>query len=150
MPKTVPRMKTIQIACLAIIALADYSFGQEILQNSQQRFQTAYPIEHLVIIFQENISFDHYFATYPVTANPPREPRFVAKPGTPSVNGLTQDLLTRNQNSLQPQRLDRSHAATADQNHNYPNEQEVMDHGLMETSLSSTQGPLNRTAVGPS
>jgi phospholipase C len=27
--------------------------------------QTATPIKHLVIIFQENISFDHYFATYP-------------------------------------------------------------------------------------
>jgi len=27
--------------------------------------QTATPIKHLVIIFQENVSFDHYFATYP-------------------------------------------------------------------------------------
>ena len=24
------------------------------------------PIQHLVVIFQENISFDHYFGTYPV------------------------------------------------------------------------------------
>src|SRR6516162_8099165 len=23
------------------------------------------PIRHLVVIFQENVSFDHYFATYP-------------------------------------------------------------------------------------
>jgi len=23
------------------------------------------PIEHVVVIFQENVSFDHYFATYP-------------------------------------------------------------------------------------
>ena len=25
----------------------------------------ATPIKHLVVIFQENVSFDHYFATYP-------------------------------------------------------------------------------------
>src|SRR5436305_1190476 len=27
---------------------------------------TATPIKHLVVIFQENVSFDHYFGTYPV------------------------------------------------------------------------------------
>jgi phospholipase C len=27
--------------------------------------KTATPIKHLVVIFDENISFDHYFATYP-------------------------------------------------------------------------------------
>jgi phospholipase C len=31
---------------------------------------TATPIKHLVVIFQENISFDHYFATYPYAKNP--------------------------------------------------------------------------------
>jgi len=41
-----------------------------------------------VVIFQENVSFDHYFGTYPVAANPPGELPFVAKGGTPSVNGL--------------------------------------------------------------
>ena len=33
---------------------------------------TATPIKHLVVIFGENISFDHYFATYPFAENPPR------------------------------------------------------------------------------
>ena len=27
--------------------------------------KTKYPIKHLVVIFNENISFDHYFGTYP-------------------------------------------------------------------------------------
>ncbi len=31
---------------------------------------TATPIKHLVVIFQENVSFDHYFATYPKATNP--------------------------------------------------------------------------------
>jgi phospholipase C len=143
-------MTTIQNICLAAISvaapLAGIVYGQETAQSSQQSPKTTYPIQHLVVIFQENESFDHYFATYPVAANPPGEPRFVAKPGTPTVNGLTQDLLTRNQNSLQPQRLDRSHAATQDQNHDYPNEQEAFDHGLMDKFVEFTGTPESATA----
>ena len=30
---------------------------------------TATPIKHIVVIFQENVSFDHYFGTYPNAAN---------------------------------------------------------------------------------
>src|SRR5882762_764713 len=63
---------------------------------------TATPIKHLVVIFQENVSFDHYFATYPNAANPPGEPRFVTAPGTPSVNGLVGALLTGNPNATNP------------------------------------------------
>ena len=50
-------------------------------------------IKHLVVIFDENISFDHYFGTYPNALNPPGEPAFKALPGTPGVNGLTPALL---------------------------------------------------------
>ena len=35
---------------------------------------TSTPIKHLVVIFQENVSFDHYFGTYPNAANPAGEP----------------------------------------------------------------------------
>jgi phospholipase C len=149
-------MTKIQTVCLVAITLAapftHIACGQGTAQNSQRGSKTAYPIEHLVVIFQENISFDHYFATYPVAANSPGEPRFVAKPGTPTVNGLTPDLLTRNQNSLLPQRLPRSHAATQDQNHDYPNEQEAFDHGLMDkfvefTGTPETPGDPNSTVV---
>jgi phospholipase C len=140
-------MTRIQSLCLAALTLAlpagNSALGQETAQNAstQTNIKTTYPIEHLVIIFQENESFDHYFATYPVAANPPGEPQFAAKPGTPTVNGLTPDLMTRNQNLMQPQRLDRSHAATADQNHNYPNEQEAFDHGLMDKFVQYTGNP---------
>ena len=72
------------------------------------------PIQHIVVIFQENVSFDHYFGTYPNAANPPNEPQFTAAPGTPSVIGLTGSLLTDNPNALasgnssdNPARLDR-------------------------------------------
>lgn len=51
---------------------------------------TTYPISNVVVIFQENVSFDHYFATYPKALNAAGEPRFEARPGTPTVNGLDQ------------------------------------------------------------
>ncbi len=56
------------------------------------------PIQHVVVIFGENISFDHYFGTYPVAQIPPGQPKFVAAANTPSVNGLTPALLTSNPN----------------------------------------------------
>jgi phospholipase C len=55
-------------------------------------FRTQTPIKHLVVIFQENISFDHYFGTYPNAANTDGTP-FTAAAGTPtSINTLTNPL----------------------------------------------------------
>lgn len=105
--------------------------------------RTRTPIKHLVVIFQENASFDHYFGTYPHAANPPGEPRFVAKPGTPAVNGLTPALLTHNPNAANPQRLDRSQALTCGPSNNYHNEQVAADGGAMDNFVAGTGG--NRT-----
>lgn len=118
-----------------------------------QSGSTATPIKHLVVIFDENISFDHYFGTYPNALNPPNEPPFTAAPGTPSVNGFTDALLLNNPNALNtalngsgasnPFRLDRSQAATADQDHDYTPEQEAFDKGLMDgfPKFTGTPGP---------
>jgi phospholipase C len=116
--------------------------------NDGDSDDTVYPIRHVVVIFQENVSFDHYFGTYPHAANPPGEPVFVAKPGTPTVNGLDETLLTKNPNSLQPRRIDRSHVNTADQDHNYTAEQEAFDFGLMDKFVEFTGAP--ETGGGPS
>jgi phospholipase C len=102
-------------------------------------------LEHLVVIFDENVSFDHYFGTYPVAANPKdkAEPRFDAKPDTPTVNGLSSaGLWARNPNSEQPFRLDRNQYATSDQDHSYREEQEAFDNGLMDLFPEST-GSVN-------
>jgi phospholipase C len=102
-------------------------------------YETATPIRHLVVIYDENVSFDHYFATYPMATNPSGEPYFKARPGTPRVNNLANaNLLTNNPNDTNPLnganaadpfRLDRTQAATADQNHGYTAEQEAYDGG---------------------
>jgi phospholipase C len=106
--------------------------------NQQRATQTSTPITHLVVIFQENVSFDHYFGTYPYALNPAGEPVFKAKTNTPSVNGLTQDLLTNNPNLANPRRLDRSQALTCDLNHDYTPEQQAFDHGLMDKFVQFT------------
>ena len=117
---------------------------------------TATAIKHLVIIFQENVSFDHYFATYP-NAQPNADQSVFfshAKSGTPTVNGLTGALLTNNPNAnntgnganaINPFRLDRSQASTCDQGHNYGPEQLAFDGGLMDLFPASTgagEGPF--------
>ncbi|HUZ65202.1 MAG TPA: alkaline phosphatase family protein [Acetobacteraceae bacterium] len=91
------------------------------------------------MIYDENVSFDHYFATYPKATNPPGEPAFTAASGTPKVNNLvTAHLLTSNPNftnkangsaAAEPFRLDRTQANTADQNHAYTPEQQAYDAG---------------------
>jgi phospholipase C len=101
---------------------------------------TTTPIKHVVVIFDENISFDHYFGTYPHATNPAGEPSFTPLPGTPSVNGLTTKLLTENPNEDQPQRLDPSQALTCDQNHGYAAEQEAFDEGRMDKFVQETTG----------
>jgi phospholipase C len=63
---------------------------------------TVTPIQHLVVIYDENISFDHYFATYPNALNPEGEPVFTPSATTPNVNGLTPGLLQMNQNPAPP------------------------------------------------
>ncbi len=114
---------------------------------------TATPIKHVVVIFGENISFDHYWGTYPHATNPAGEPGFWPAPGTPSVNGLNDGLMTNNPNFLNvtgngkgaanPFRLDRSQAATADQDHDYTPEQEAFHGGLMDSfpEYTGTPGP---------
>jgi phospholipase C len=93
---------------------------------------TTTPIKHVVVIFQENVSFDHYFGTYPNAENPEGELKFKAKNATPSVNGLSQGLLERNPNSVQPFRLDISQNYTCSQDHDYMPEQQAFDSGLMD------------------
>jgi phospholipase C len=126
-------------------------------------FATTTPIKHVVVIFGENISFDHYFATYPNATNPSGEPAFTAAAGTPSVNGLLgDDLLTNNPNlnpangagAANPFRLDRSQAATSDMGHNYKPEQSAFDDGKMDlfplytgTAGSGGSGAFNTTGL---
>ncbi|CAB3806215.1 phospholipase C [Pararobbsia alpina] len=124
--------------------------------SAQDALPTATPIKHLVVIYGENRSFDHYFGTYPVATNPPGEPVFTAAANTPTVDGLTTALLTNNPNAtgaanvtkatamgfpttdMNPFRIDRQQANTADQNHAYTPEQLAEDNGAMDAFVANT------------
>src|SRR5262252_1507065 len=126
------------LASAATVAITLLPAGSPFAQ--QGGTSTATPIQHLVVIFQENVSFDHYFGTYPNATNPPGEPSFHARPSTPAVNGFTPALLNNNPNlnpandggATNPFRLDRSQAATRDQGHGYKAEQQAFDGGVMD------------------
>ena len=123
-------------AMLLSANLALISPGPVLAAGNNFGSPTTTPIKHVVVIFQENVSFDHYFATYPSATNPDNEPGFHPRQGflfpTPSVNGLTPTLRNNNPNSANPFRLDRTQASTCDQNHNYGAEQSAFDMGLMD------------------
>ena len=133
---------------MSALAIATFTTApMPALAHGPQPVDTATPIQHIVVIFQENVSFDHYFATYPVAQNPSGEPQFSAAEQTPDVNGLSGILLSGNSNAansanganaINPFRLDRSQASTCDQDHNYGAEQTAFDMGLMDAFPLST------------
>src|SRR5258706_16273996 len=138
---------------VAVLALGSLLVGMvsaaSVSQSSASDSTT--PIKHLVVIFQENVSFDHYFGTYPNALNPAGEPAFHARPGTPSVNGFTPALAKNNPNlnpangagATNPFRLDRTQAVTRDQGHGYKQEQQAFDGGAMDLfpAFAGKSGP---------
>jgi phospholipase C len=112
--------------------------GQD--HSAAASLKTATPIKHVVVIYQENTSYDHYFGTYPHATNPPGEPAFTPRSNTPAANGLTPALLTHNPNAAQPVRLDRSEALTCSQVHNYMPEEQAENGGAMNKFVEYAQG----------
>jgi phospholipase C len=121
-------------------------------KESNMGAKTKTPIKHVVVIFGENVSFDHYFGTYPYALNIKGEPSFTPKPNTPKVNNLltpmeynhTQpgisktNLITNNPNSANPVRLDRSQPITDDMDHNYHDEMAAANGGKMDQFVEKT------------
>ncbi|MCB5293395.1 phospholipase C [Arthrobacter sp. SO3] len=111
---------------------------------------TATPIQHVVVIYGENVSFDHYFATYPKAANAPGETQqgtgtnaaaFTAAKNTPKdINTLANAALLapNNPNTVQPARLSPMQAVTCDQDHNYTKEQQAYNGGAMDKFVQFT------------
>jgi phospholipase C len=83
------------LACLAAMAVSTTAVADD--RDEHPGVHTATPIRHLVVIFQENISFDHYFGTYPFAQNNPGETPFKPSKRTPkSINNLVTPLDTTN------------------------------------------------------
>ncbi|QMU71208.1 phospholipase C [Streptacidiphilus sp. P02-A3a] len=100
---------------------------------------TTTPIKHLVVIYDENVSFDHYFGTYPKAANTDGT-KFTAAKNTPKkINTeAAAGLLTKNPNLYAPARLTSSEVLTCDQNHSYTPEQLAFDGGKNDLFVQNT------------
>jgi phospholipase C len=138
--------------------------------RDDHHIRAATPIKHLVVIFQENVSYDHYFGTYPKALNLPGETPFQASPKTPKNNNLVVplnldnnfaplvgvDLINNNPNgptgggaaqngagAANPFRLSPAQALTADQGHNESPEESAYDNGKMDLfpKFVGTAGP---------
>ena len=162
------RMKTILLSTATLLAVAATSPGPVTAgQNNDKTDKSAVsandlptrtPIKHLVVVFNENRSFDHYFGTYPNALNPEGEPVFEpAKNTSRDINNLLSSpaLLTNNPNlnaangagATNPFRLDRTQANTSDQNHGYTSEQKAYDGGNMDL-FPSTGGKGTSGSAG--
>jgi phospholipase C len=147
---------TAAFAVCSAVAVADDD------RDSRNAFHTRTPIKHLVVIFQENVSFDHYFGTYPKALNLAGETPFTASKHTPKgINTLVTpldttnhfkplggvDLINNNPNAnpaapgngkvngagaTNPFRLAPSQALTTDQGHNESPEESAYDNGKMD------------------
>ena len=80
------------LGLVSALALAAAAGGGALANDRDDRAPTATPIKHVVVIFQENVSFDHYFGTYPNALNLSGETKFAASPRTPTVNSLATPL----------------------------------------------------------
>ena len=111
-------------------------------------FATKTPIKHVVVIFQENVSFDHYFGTYPHAFNLPGETPFHAKEDTPESNTLlSSGLIEHNPNKANPFRIPPSVPVTCDEDHNYNDEQAAAHGGLMDMFVEKLS--CNDKVLGP-
>ncbi|MBV8925043.1 MAG: alkaline phosphatase family protein [Bradyrhizobium sp.] len=143
-------MKTALVATagLLAVAVAATSVGpviagqdtEKVAAVDPNKLNTKYPIKHLVVVFNENRSFDHYFGTYPNALNPEGEPLFEPAGNTQRdiTNLLSNPALLDNNPNLNPAngagaanpfRFDRTQANTADQSHAYTPEQKAYDGG---------------------
>jgi phospholipase C len=93
LPKALGLVSALALTVAGASAVADDQHGRD---SDEHHVHTATPIKHVVVIFQENVSFDHYFGTYPNALNLSGETPFTASKRTPKVNTLANPLDVNN------------------------------------------------------
>src|SRR5258708_10988392 len=89
------------------------------------------PIKHTIILYQENISFDHYFGTYGHSSN-----------GIPSGSTLSYTNGVSTWGPYSPTQLSGiTQRRTCDVDHSYTDMIRIFDHGAMDKFLSASTPP---------
>ena len=72
MPRRIRAAGAVLVTLALAVIVGAASSGAAPADRAASSGTTSTPIKHLVVIFQENVSFDHYFGTYPNAANTER------------------------------------------------------------------------------
>jgi phospholipase C len=101
------------------------------------------PLKHLIVIFQENHSFDNYFGTYPHAEG------FIPLPGTPAANGVPSGSynLDDQGNRIDAFDFTMDELKTADVRHSYDPMIDAYDNGKMDR-FAKVNGKNGRVAMG--
>lgn len=132
----------IPLASNANSTISPSSTPISLTNSTNNTSNTTTPIEYLIIIFQENVSFDHYFGSYPHSENLDGEIPFYASANTPSIDDLTKSLLYNNTNLNDPFRMSKDDVKTVtscDNNHTYTTIQKSYNRGLMDKFVESNE-----------
>ncbi len=132
MTRSSRRVLTLAIGSISVLAVSAIPAGAG-------GANTATPIKHTIILYQENISFDHYFGTYGHGSN--GIPDGSALSYTSPTNGQTYGPYSPTQLSGQTQ------GRTCDVDHNYSHMIQMADHGAMDKYLQFNN---NKTEPNPS
>lgn len=136
-------MRRVWSAGLAFaLALGAGSIGV-VYANERGDEGTRSPIKHTIILYQENISFDHYFGTYGHGSN-----------GIPAGATLTHTNGAQRWGPYAPTRLSgTTQSRTCDVDHNYSNMIRMANHGAMDMFLQAFSPPSqgnDKTVTNPS
>jgi phospholipase C len=72
------------LGCYALFALAPFANATN-ARAAPSSSSAPIPIDHFIYIIQENVSFDHYFGTFPGANGIPVSAKFAFQPGQPST-----------------------------------------------------------------
>ena len=128
MTRSLRRILTLLVGTLVALATAPVTAGAESDNGTHS------PIKHTIVLYQENISFDHYFGTYGHGSN-----------GIPAGSTLTYSNGTSTWGPFAPTQTTQSR--TCDVDHNYAHMIQMADHGAMDMFL---QFGNDKTVPNPS
>jgi len=133
MSRSLRRVLTFAIGSLTVMSAGPiFTLVQATAESDRG---THSPIKHTIILYQENISFAHYFGTYGHGSN-----------GIPAGSTLTHTSSAGTFGPYSPTQLSgATQSRTCDVDHNYKDMINMVDHGAMDKFLQFG----NNKTVGP-
>jgi phospholipase C len=128
-------MHLILLSLFLVVLLFTLSISESVYSESK------YPIKHLIVIIQENTSFDHYFGTYP-NSSTLNGFKFESSNSSASINGFSNFIMNKNPNLINPFLLNMS-TSICDMNHTYTALQQAYNGGLVDKFVEFT-GPNSK------